>query len=99
MLVLSQPSSPQLALPPLVPPPLCRYSTEVAELENTFVHLTNVAVQKQSAAYNSERGNKWSLDDLQLHLESIRGHAATEGLFSDIRVRERNPGVLLCRCA
>eukprot|EP00878_Enallax_costatus_P021946 GHUV01023261.1.p1 GENE.GHUV01023261.1~~GHUV01023261.1.p1 ORF type:complete len:202 (+),score=84.85 GHUV01023261.1:416-1021(+) len=51
-----------------------------------FVHLTNVAVQKGGgAAYNSSHGNKWSLENLRLHLEATRGHAATAQLFTDIQ--------------
>lgn len=63
-----------------------KYSREVAELDNMFVHLTNVAVQKGGgSAYNTAHGNKWSLEDLRLHLEATRGHGATAQLFEDIQ--------------
>lgn len=63
-----------------------RYTRELAELENQFVHLTNVAVQKEGgSAYNSIHGNKWPLQDLRLHLEATRGHAAVEQLFQQIQ--------------
>lgn len=62
-----------------------KYTTEVAELDNMFVHLTNVAVQKHGNEYNSSHGNKWSLENLKLHLEATRGHAATQQLFDDIK--------------
>lgn len=63
-----------------------RYTREVAELDNLYVHLTNVAVQKEGgSAYNSKHGNKWPLQDLRLHLEATRGHDATAQLFADIQ--------------
>jgi hypothetical protein len=63
-----------------------RYSREIAELDNQFVHLTNVAVQKEGgSAYNSNHGNKWPLQDLRLHLEATRGHEATAQLFAHIQ--------------
>lgn len=63
-----------------------RYNHSLAELDNLFVHLTNVAVQKEGgAAYNSSHGNKWPLQDLRLHLAATHGEAATAKLFSDIQ--------------
>ena len=46
-----------------------KYSSEVAEMDNQFVHLTNVAIQKHGDEYNSRHGNKWPLTDLRLYLE------------------------------
>lgn len=46
-----------------------KYSSEVAEMDNQFVHLTNVAIQKHGDEYNSKHGNKWPLTDLRLFLE------------------------------
>lgn len=46
-----------------------KYSSEVAEMDNQFVHLTNVAIQKHGDEYNSKHGNKWPLTDLRLYLE------------------------------
>jgi tubulin polyglutamylase TTLL1 len=63
-----------------------RYTRELAELDNQFVHLTNVAVQKEGcSAYNSIHGNKWPLQDLRLHLEATRGHASVAHLFDQIQ--------------
>jgi tubulin polyglutamylase TTLL1 len=63
-----------------------RYSSEVAQLDNQFVHLTNVAVQKEGgSAYNTSHGNKWPLQDLRLYLEASRGHEATAQLFADMQ--------------
>lgn len=61
-----------------------KYSTEVAELENMFVHLTNVAIQKHGEEYNESHGNKWALRDVRLYLEGVHGHEATAALFDAI---------------
>ena len=37
-----------------------QYSTDVAEIDNIFVHLTNVAIQKQAEDYNEQHGGKWA---------------------------------------
>ncbi len=46
---------------------LCqRYSNSAADLENTFMHLTNVAIQKKSDAYGADPfGGKWDLRHLK----------------------------------
>ncbi|MEW5296752.1 MAG: hypothetical protein WDW36_000011 [Sanguina aurantia] len=59
-----------------------QYTTQ--ELDNEFVHLTNVAIQKTGDAYNSKHGNKWTLQNLRLYLEASQGDEATEKLFGDI---------------
>lgn len=48
-----------------------KYSSELAEMDNQFVHLTNVAIQKHGEQYNSSHGNKWPLTNLRLYLEVI----------------------------
>ncbi len=42
-------------------------------MDNQFVHLTNVAIQKHGDEYNSRHGNKWPLTDLRLYLE-VQSH-------------------------
>lgn len=61
-----------------------QYSTDVAEIDNVFVHLTNVALQKQSEEYNSRTGGKWAIEDLLLFIESTRGALAKDKLLSDM---------------
>lgn len=61
------------------------YSNDVAQMENMFVHLTNVAVQKHGRNYNERHGGKWCLANLKLFIESTRGRVAAERLFSDIQ--------------
>jgi len=61
-----------------------KYTTEEGELDNEFVHLTNVAIQKHGDEYNSAHGNKWTLDNIRLYLEATRGLEATDQLFRDM---------------
>ncbi|KAG1679692.1 hypothetical protein FOA52_006211 [Chlamydomonas sp. UWO 241] len=61
-----------------------KYTTDTDDMDNDFVHLTNVAVQKHGADYNESHGNKWSLDNVRLYLEALHGAERTEQLFGDI---------------
>ncbi|KAG7165049.1 tubulin polyglutamylase TTLL1-like, partial [Homarus americanus] len=61
-----------------------RYDTSGQELDNMFVHLTNVSIQKHGEEYNSVHGGKWPVRTLRLYLEGTRGKARTDKLFSDI---------------
>lgn len=61
-----------------------KYDSSVAELDNMYVHLTNVSVQKHGGEYNSLHGGKLSVHNLRLHLESTRGKEVTETLFDQI---------------
>jgi tubulin polyglutamylase TTLL1 len=46
-----------------------KYTPDIAELDNMFIHLTNVAVQKNSEDYNEKHGSKWSIANLRFYLE------------------------------
>ncbi|XP_024941510.1 probable tubulin polyglutamylase TTLL1 isoform X2 [Cephus cinctus] len=61
-----------------------KYDTSIQELDNMYVHLTNVSVQKHGDEYNSLHGGKLSVQNLRLYLESTRGKAVTEKLFANI---------------
>ncbi|KXZ54003.1 hypothetical protein GPECTOR_5g114 [Gonium pectorale] len=61
-----------------------KYSAEVGELRNDFMHLTNVAIQQTGEDYNEQHGNKWPMDHLRLYLEGTRGVEAADRLFADI---------------
>lgn len=61
-----------------------KYTNDVDELDNMFVHLTNVAVQKHNEDYNAKHGGKWSLRNLRLYLDSTYGADATARLFRDM---------------
>ena len=72
-------------------------------MDNQFVHLTNVAIQKHGEQYNSSHGNKWPLTNLRLYLEvmlhsgryglSQRAAAATKRLLTCLR------GYLKVKCS
>jgi len=62
-----------------------KYTSDVAEIDNMFIHLTNVAIQKNSDEYNERHGGKWSIQSLKFFLESTRGKHAADRCFDDIR--------------
>ncbi|XP_076029175.1 tubulin tyrosine ligase-like 1B [Oratosquilla oratoria] len=61
-----------------------RYQQAAQELDNMFVHLTNVSIQKHGEEYNSVHGGKWPVRTLRLYLESTRGKERTDKLFADV---------------
>ncbi|CAM9761832.1 unnamed protein product [Ectocarpus fasciculatus] len=61
-----------------------KYTSDVQELDNPFIHLTNVAVQKHGEDYNSMHGGKWHIRNLRLFLEATRGREAVSVLFGQI---------------
>ncbi|KAF5828673.1 tubulin tyrosine ligase [Dunaliella salina] len=61
-----------------------KYTTEEAELDNDYVHLTNVSIQRNCEEYNSRHGHKWTLDSLRLYMEATHGVEASDKLFQDI---------------
>ena len=56
----------------------------VREMDNLFVHLTNVAIQKHGGDYNNIHGGKLTIENLRLYLEMSRGKAASDKLFNEI---------------
>lgn len=50
-------------------------------ITDTFVHLTNVAVQKNAPDYDPEKGCKWSLQELRMYLTARHGHEVVQNLF------------------
>ncbi|XP_078738419.1 polyglutamylase complex subunit TTLL1 isoform X2 [Lampetra fluviatilis] len=61
-----------------------KYSPSTNELDNMFVHLTNVSIQKHGDDYNVIHGGKWTVSNLRLFLESTRGREVTNKLFDDM---------------
>ncbi|XP_061920800.1 probable tubulin polyglutamylase TTLL1 isoform X2 [Entelurus aequoreus] len=61
-----------------------KYTPSTSELDNMFVHLTNVAIQKHGDDYNHVHGGKWTVSNLRLYLESTRGKEVTSHLFDQI---------------
>ena len=62
----------------------CNLRYKSGDLENEFVHLTNVAIQKKGGDYNENHGNKWGMDNLRIYLEATRGSEAVDRLFTEI---------------
>ncbi len=46
-----------------------KYSNDMTERDNMFIHLTNVAIAKQAANYNDKHGGKWTIANLKFYLE------------------------------
>lgn len=67
----------------------CRFSTEKYSksgklIEDKFIHLTNVSIQKNSSNYNSKHGGKWGLQNLKLYLEGTQSEGVADKLFHKI---------------
>uniref|UniRef100_A0A7S0PTM5 Tubulin--tyrosine ligase-like protein 9 n=2 Tax=Coccolithus braarudii TaxID=221442 RepID=A0A7S0PTM5_9EUKA len=62
-----------------------RYNTNQKNLGDTYVHLTNVAVQKTGPGYDAGAGCKWPLRNLKLYLIGKFGVQATDKLFYEIQ--------------
>ena len=54
-------------------------------MPHSEMHLTNVAIQKQSENYDEERGGKYLLDKLRLYILSKYGEEATDKCYFDIQ--------------
>ncbi|VEL25526.1 unnamed protein product, partial [Protopolystoma xenopodis] len=61
-----------------------KYNSNVTELDNMFVHLTNVSIQKHGAQYNSIHGGKWTTENFRLWLEGTRSKEVADKLFDEI---------------
>eukprot|EP00756_Hemistasia_phaeocysticola_P034492 Hpha_TRINITY_DN16523_c6_g1::TRINITY_DN16523_c6_g1_i1::g.137048::m.137048/K16599/TTLL1; tubulin polyglutamylase TTLL1 len=61
------------------------YNTDVTDLDNMFVHLTNVAIQRTGDEYNDAHGGKWNVNNLKLYLESSLGKEPCDRLFEKIK--------------
>jgi tubulin polyglutamylase TTLL1 len=54
------------------------------ERDNMFIHLTNVAITKNSSDYNDRHGSKWSINNLRFYLEQTYGKDLTDKCFDEI---------------
>ena len=61
-----------------------KYDDSVSEMDNMYVHLTNVSIQKHGEEYNNIHGGKLTVQNLKLFLETTRGKSATEKLFNEM---------------
>ncbi|XP_059153430.1 probable tubulin polyglutamylase TTLL9 [Physella acuta] len=53
-------------------------------LEDTYIHLTNVAVQKTSPDYDPEKGCKWSAQQLRKYLVARHGFNKVKNMFTAV---------------
>lgn len=44
-----------------------KYTNDNVDLDNPFIHLTNVAIQKHNEEYNSKHGGKWHVKVVAFH--------------------------------
>jgi len=58
-----------------------KYNTDMGDIDNPFIHLTNVAIQKHNDDYNSKHGGKWHVQNLRLYIEATYGLEASNKLF------------------
>eukprot|EP00698_Gefionella_okellyi_P009504 TRINITY_DN2422_c0_g1_i1.p1 TRINITY_DN2422_c0_g1~~TRINITY_DN2422_c0_g1_i1.p1 ORF type:complete len:335 (+),score=59.20 TRINITY_DN2422_c0_g1_i1:794-1798(+) len=61
-----------------------QYSSDMSDIDNMFIHLTNVAIQKHNDDYSDRNGGKWHIDKLKLYVEQTRGRHVATKLFEDI---------------
>ena len=62
-----------------------KYSSDMNDIDNMMVHLTNVAIQKKGEEYNQDHGGKWAIENLRFYLEQTRGKQASDKCFDDIK--------------
>jgi tubulin polyglutamylase TTLL9 len=63
-----------------------RYSNDPKDLDNAFMHLTNVAIQKTSENYDKDSGQKWDVRQLKLYLMSVHGTDKVDKLFNEMQM-------------
>ncbi|KAI8587649.1 putative tubulin polyglutamylase TTLL1-like protein [Geranomyces variabilis] len=61
-----------------------KYTSDEGDLDNSFMHLTNVSIQKYGDDYNETNGGKWSIKNLLLYLQATRGGDVTAKLVEEI---------------
>lgn len=62
-----------------------RYTTNLEDITNTYVHLTNVAIQKTAENYDEKIGGKWDLRSMKLYLMSRYGQDKVSEAFTLIQ--------------
>ena len=61
-----------------------RYNSNVKNIGDSYVHLTNASVQKTAPGFDKTAGCKWALRNLKLYLIGKYGPARTDQLFREI---------------
>ena len=63
-----------------------RYNSDPSSISNSFMHLTNVAIQKTDENYDKRTGGKWDLRRLKLHMIGQFGAETTDAVFWEIQM-------------
>jgi tubulin polyglutamylase TTLL1 len=53
-------------------------------MDNMFIHLTNVAIQKYSDKYSNTHGGKFSLQNLKFYMDMVYGMSSALKCFDEI---------------
>ena len=61
-----------------------KFSVDVSDINNIYMHLTNVAIQKKYEKYQKSNGGKFSLQNLLFYLENVYGYERAQKCNSDI---------------
>ena len=61
-----------------------KYIEAAKDMDNMFVHLTNVSIQKHGDEYNSSHGGKWNIKNLELLIKETHGVSTSKKLFDEI---------------
>jgi len=61
-----------------------RYSTKIEDIQNTMMHLTNVAIQKTADNYDDRLGGKWDLRSMKMFMISKFGNERVSVAFAQI---------------
>lgn len=63
-----------------------RFTMNMDNMSDLFIHLTNVAVQKTDPSYNRDSGIKWGMRQLRMYLTSRHGADAANNLFAEMQM-------------
>ncbi|KPA78492.1 putative tubulin tyrosine ligase protein [Leptomonas pyrrhocoris] len=63
----------------------CHHRYSLDDIDNTYIHVTNVAVQKTYPKYSAASGCKFGIRNLRTILTATHGAARTNQLFGDIQ--------------
>lgn len=62
-----------------------KFSNDVSDIDNIYIHLTNVAIQKKYVKYNDYHGGKWPLKNLSTWVELNYGYDKMTLMWTEIK--------------
>ncbi len=63
----------------------CHHRFSLKDIDQTYIHVTNVAVQKTNPKYQNNVGCKWGLRTLKMYIASTAGEEAANKCFGDVQ--------------